>query len=202
MKFRLVSGLVLAFCVAASMTAFAGTVNMQFNNASGNAYNGVSSYPYYFSVDNTPENLMCIGYNEHITGGETWQATEMSVNDYGALIGNLTKAQELAFLYTLAYTDSGANGAINGAAWYLNEGVPPLDAASKHFYDLATSMTFGPGEFSKVKVYVPIDGTQSWAGEPVQTFYGGSPTPEPGTMLMLGSGIIGVASVLRRKVLL
>ena len=38
---------------------------------------------------------------------------------------------------------------------------------------------------------------QSWAGELPQTFLGS--TPEPGTLLMVGSGLIGLAGVARKR---
>jgi hypothetical protein len=45
-----------------------------------------------------------------------------------------------------------------------------------------------------------------WAGLPSSDFYAEQlyvrPIPEPGTMLMLGSGILGLAGVLRRKLML
>ena len=71
--------------VASSLPAVAGTVNMQFIAAGGNSYNGVSSYPYAATVNGSPFNAMCISYNEHITGGETWQANVYTVDQYAAL---------------------------------------------------------------------------------------------------------------------
>ena len=94
------SVLLLLLLVASSLPAVAGIVNLKFNTTGPDSY-GPPTYPYYFTVNGTmPEALMCIGYNEHITYGESWQANQMTVAEYGALIGDPLKAEELAYLYT------------------------------------------------------------------------------------------------------
>ena len=107
----------LLVLVASALPAVAGTVNMQFIAAGGNSYNGVSSYPYFSTVNGTPFNAMCISFNEHITNGETWQAAVYTVDGYGALIGNTQKADELAWLFLGAKANGGSNSGYNAAAW-------------------------------------------------------------------------------------
>ena len=70
-----------------AVPATAGVVDMQFTGLPGNnSYSGVASYPYNISV-NGGSNLwmMCIGYNDHIEGGETWQAHVASVGSLDLL---------------------------------------------------------------------------------------------------------------------
>ena len=188
----------LLLLVALSLPAVAGVVNMNFISAGGNSYNGTSSYPYGFTVKGSPGSLMCIGYNEHIANGETWLADVMTVDGYGALIGNAQKADELAYIFMQARANGGNPSFYNGVAWYINEGVPDIsgDPNALALYTTVTSMTFTPGEFPGLRVYVPIAGTESWQGELPQTFLG---TPEPGTLLMLGSGIVGLAGLARKR---
>jgi hypothetical protein len=57
----------------------------------------------------------------------------------------------------------------------------------------------GPGETIDGITYSPT--TSNWVG--IDNFaYGASGTPEPGTIALLGSGILGLAGVLRRKLML
>ena len=179
--------------VASSLSAVAGTVQLQFNGNGPYSYTA-ATYPYYFTVNgNQNVWLMCIGYNEHVTYGEQWQAEVMSVSQYGKHIHNPLLAEELAYLFTLARTDKGADPTINAEAWFLKEGNPTPQAG------LSLLKGFHPGSYSDVEVYVPTHNHTGWTdGEP-QTFMGSSPVPEPSSLLMMGTGILGLAGVIRRK---
>jgi hypothetical protein len=185
--------LLLLAILTLSLAASATTVDMQFNAPVGGDYNGVSTYPYDVSVNGQSQWLMCVSYNEHVTGGETWQAT------VGSIVG--THDEQLAWLFLQAEqnSDFGVKADINAAAWFLNEGTPDLDQAAQFWYNQAISQNFTDGEFQNVVKYVPIDGTQSWQGETPQEFFGDAPVPEPSTLMMLGTGVIGVAGILRRN---
>lgn len=176
-----------------SLAASATTVDMQFNAPVGGDYNGVPTYPYDVSVNGQSQWLMCVSYNEHITGGETWQATVESITSL--------QDEQLAWLFQQAEqnSDFSVKAEINAAAWYLNEGAPQLDEGAQFWLNQALNQTFTDGEFQGVVKYVPIDGTQSWQGELPQEFLGDAPVPEPSTLLMLGTGVLGVAGVVRRK---
>jgi PEP-CTERM motif-containing protein len=182
---------ILFLLVATALSASAGTVNLQFNSTGPYSY-GFPTYPYYFTVNGTtPESLMCIGYIEHITYGERWQATEMSVAAYGAMIGDPVKAEQLAYLFTLAVADGGANSSVNAEAWFINEGQPAPEP------DAALLAGFTPGPYSNVVVYVPTSDQTGWTDGVPQTFLGS--TPEPSTFLTLGSGLIGLAGLARKR---
>jgi hypothetical protein len=58
---------------------------------------------------------------------------------------------------------------------------------------------FTPGAYSNVQVYVPTSNQAGWTDGVPQTFLGSGPVPEPGTLLMPGSGVLGLAGVLRRE---
>ena len=84
-------------------------------------------------------------------------------------------------------------------AWFLSEpvlGLNFLDPNAKDIYSQVTNPNFELGKVSAY-FYVPEDGTQSWEGETPQTFMG--PTPEPGTLLTLGTAVIGLAGLARKR---
>jgi hypothetical protein len=179
------------------LPGMAATVNMQFTGLpTGNNYWGVASYPYDLSVNGGAAKwMMCIGYYEHIEGWETWQANVVSV-------GNLDRATHLldyqaAFLFEMAVADHGANSNVNAAIWYLFEGAPSLTPEAQALVTLAQNQTFEQGEFSNVLLYQAIPGTESSNLGTAQDFL--SSTPEPGSLALFGSGLLGLATVLRRK---
>jgi hypothetical protein len=183
---------ILTFATA----AFAGNiVNMQYNGNSGNNYGGTATYPYNVSVNGIPESLMCIGFNEHVTGGETWQATEMTIPEFGlASFSSLLKAQKVAYLFLQAKADGGSNSAINAEAWWVMEGqpTPEPDAAA------LAGFVFGIGNtYPTVRVYVPTTDQTGWTDGVPQTFLGS--TPEPSTLLTLGTAFIGLAGLARKR---
>lgn len=180
-----------------SLPALAGTANLQFNGLpTGNNYGGVASYPYDLSVNGGPNQwMMCIGYYEHISGGETWQADVASVGSLDPATHPLD--YQAAFLFKMAVADHGADSNINAAAWYLFEGAPGLTTQAQALLALAQSQTFTKGEFSDVLLYSAIAGTESGNLGKAQDFLG--TTPEPGTLGMVGTGVVALAGVLRRK---
>ena len=192
---RLFCGVLLLLGVI-SLPAMAGSVSMQFIGLpTSNTYGGVASYPYNISVNGEPNQwMMCIGYIEHIEGGETWQANIVPAN-------NWTLAERTAaYLYTWALqvpNNPIATADYNAAAWYAMEGVPALDAAASTYLNTATFYATYLGAPRGVMLYQPVSGTESGTLGTPQVFLGS--TPEPGALALFGSGMIGLAGMLRRK---
>lgn len=194
---RLFCGAVVLMLGILSLSAMAGNTQMQFNGLpTGNNYQGVASYPYDISVNGGPNQwMMCAGYNEHIEGGETWQATVASIGSLDPLTNPLD--YQAAFLFQMAVADHGVNSDVNAAVWYLFEGVPSLTPGAQTLVSLAQSQTYTQGEFADVLLYTAIPGTESGNLGTAQNFLG--TTPEPGTLALFGSGMIGLAGMIRRK---
>jgi PEP-CTERM motif len=179
--------------ILASSPAMANAA-LTFVSSGPNNYMGVPSYPYNLSVNGGPlQDMMCLGFNEHISGGETWMATAASVGSLN-LTTHLTDYQA-AYLFTLAVADTGADSDLNAAIWFLYEGVPTLDTGAANYVALAQSNF--QGEFPSVILYTAIPGTESGGLGTAQNFFG---TPEPGSLLLFGSGVLGVAGMIRRKI--
>ena len=174
---------------------------LQFLGTGGNTVGNVYAYPYYFSIDGsqTPTAMMCLSYDNEIVGGESWQAVRES------LVGLDSRYDEAAWLLQDA-TDHPANaGNDNLAAWGLFAADTPVTAGSNEQLALAED---GAEEIdlSRFVVYTPAalpEVRNGAGGSPVpQTFIRivQTPVPEPGSLLLLGTGLMVVGWMGRRRV--
>jgi hypothetical protein len=181
-----------------SLPAAATVVNMKLTNLPTNhQYAGVYTYPYDLSVNgNRSQWMMCIAYHEEISVGETWKANVVNVSSLDPNTYRLD--YEAAFLFKMAEADHGANPSINAAAWWLLEGAPStLSPTALGLVSLAQKQSYSHGEYSDVLLYRAIPGTQTGRLGTAQDFLG--TTPEPGTLALLGSGVLGLGGLLRRR---
>ena len=204
--FSKVALLTLGAAFAAS-ASFADTVSMTFTGTSGVSNGSENIYPYYFSINgsSTSTNLMCVSFNNEIYQGESWTATTAAITTASSKI-----AQEDAYLFSLIGGGTYTNNDIQEAAWYLGASNPsavPTTSADPALLaaaasavtkaDLGGFSSFDNGQFT---LFTPVAGTQTANDGIPQTFVGVAPTPEPGSLLLLASGLFGGAGfVYRRK---
>ncbi len=206
LRSRFLLSLVVALSFSTLALADSAPVNMTFLYPGTNSSGGYYTYPYYFSINGgkaTP--LMCDSFNNHISAGESWSAHVSGLLSGKGLFGKDVmdyKAAGIIFKGVLNGTISSQVG--NWAVWNLfskgittNAAVLALDSSS-----LLLARNAPSSEFKGLVLYTPVGGSP---GHGPQEFIGYSQTalstPEPGSLMLLSTGLIGIAGMLRRKLL-
>ncbi len=206
--------------VALSLSAKADTLQVvHFGTTTSDSSIG----PYTFSLNGTSTvQLFCLDDFLTISQGESWNVNIVSGDD---LTSELKQYAEAAYIFSeLGKTDTLAsnghghsqptfdNTDVQDALWNIfDPGGSPEDRETKDLLKLA-SENYSSVDMSLYDFYIPDGGlrhTQPGDTSVPQTFIGLNPdptpptpptvTPEPSSLVLFGSGLLGVAGVVRRK---
>ncbi len=204
---------VLIFSLVLASPAFANSVTMTYMGHEGAIAQDGSpfvGYPYYFSINNssTYTPLMCDAFDNGVHLGQTWTATASPflqgiVNSmFGPSMTLDYRAAGLIFKGMLAGQIS--SNTAQWAIWALfskNAASRPYFLANPTFAAtdatyLALAATASNSAFNGLVLYTP---TNAAPGIGPQEFIGYSAVPEPGSLMLMGTGLVGLAGLLRKK---
>ncbi len=197
--------IVLANLLLWAGSTFASPVTMHLLSLDGPIVNGIPTYPYTLRInDLLPFPGMCNDYYHAGTPGDYWLAnlTNLGTKDLShvrfASSGLLAYQEAAWILLQTGVTAPTEWPDMNFAVWHIFSPSAPIDSGAQSWIDLADreAQHGFPGiDFGRVMIATPPDVNAPPTGEQEFMWI----TPEPGSLILLGIGVVGVAGVLRRK---
>jgi hypothetical protein len=202
MKMKIAS-LIPVVCLAVLSISAKADPTLTFNSSSG------SIGPYNLTLNpGGALSLFCLNDLNEIQAGESWGVT---VHDAASYLGSASGStgfeyEEEAYIYS-KYNGSNATD-VQEALWKIFDSGENIsgDAAAQSMVSAAAGFGYTASFLNNYNIYIYDGGAihdQDGNSLP-QNFIGTDPnppsiTPEPSSLILFGSGLVGLAGVARRK---
>ena len=200
---------VLPFVLLVFSSAHAGSVpsTVYFNGGYAFADNGYGIPPYQGTLNGQSALFYCVDFAHEIYGNTSWDAAVTGLNAPASAFGstrldNKKDYLEMAWLITQmdATTNQSEKAQLQWAVWTFSGGHSPYFGTDALIGDALTAVLWGyKGNGWEILTPIGSYGQEFLVAAPPSGSDSPASTPEPSSMLLFGTVLLGMSFVLRRK---